>query len=102
VALRAKELSDSTVRQVYTVLRQALDVAVRDGLIASNPAAKVKRPGIARKEARYLSAADVARVLDAAKGLRYYLAVVVMATTGLRRSEVAGLLGLPSNWTRAS
>jgi integrase len=92
VALRAKELSDSTVRQVCTVLRQALDVAVRDGLIASNPAAKVKRPDIARKEARYLSAADVARVLDAAKGLRYYLAVVVMATTGLRRGEVAGLL----------
>jgi integrase len=92
VALRAKELSDSTVRQVYTVLRQALDVAVRDGLIASNPAAKVKRPGIGRKEARYLSASDVARVLDAAKGLRYYLAVVVMAATGLRRGEVAGLL----------
>jgi integrase len=92
VTLRAKELSDSTVRQVYTVLRQSLDVAVRDGLIASNPAAKVKRPGIARTEARYLSAADVARVLDAAKGLRYYLAVVVMATTGLRRGEVAGLL----------
>ena len=69
-----------------------LDVAVRDGLIASNPAAKVKRPGIARKEARYLSAADVVRLLDAAKGLRYYLAVVVMATTGLRRGEVAGLL----------
>jgi integrase len=92
VALRAKELSDSTVRGVYTVLRQALDVAVRDGLIASNPAAKVNRPGIARKEARYLSAADVVRLLDAAKGLRYYLAVVVMSTTGLRRGEVAGLL----------
>jgi integrase len=92
VALGAKDLSDSTVRQVYTVLRQALDVAVRDGLIASNPAAKVKRPGIARKEARYLSAADVARLLDAAKELRYYLAVVVMAATGLRRGEVAGLL----------
>ena len=92
VELRGKDLSDSTVRQVYTVLRQALDVAVRDGLLASNPASKVKRPGIARKEARYLSAADVTRLLDAAKGLRYYLAVVVMATTGLRRGEVAGLL----------
>ena len=30
VELRGKELSDSTVRQVYTVLRQALDVAVRE------------------------------------------------------------------------
>lgn len=92
VELRGNKLADSTVRQVYTVLRQALDVAVRDGLLASNPAAKVKRPGVARQEARYLPAADVARLLDAARGLRYYVAVVVMASTGLRRGEVAGLL----------
>lgn len=92
VELRGKKLADSTVRGVYTVLRQALDVAVRDGLLASNPAAKVKRPGVARTEARYLPSVDVARLLDAAKGLRYYVAVLVMAATGLRRGEVAGLL----------
>lgn len=92
VELRAAKLSDSTVRQVYTVLRQALDVAVRDDLLAVNPAAKVARPGVARQEAKYLPAADVARLLDAAKGLRYYVAVVLMAATGLRRGEVAGLL----------
>jgi integrase len=92
VTLRGKGLSDSTVRQVYTVLRQALDVAVRDGLLGVNPAAMVKQPGVARREARYLSAADVVRLLDAAKGLRYYLAVLLMATTGLRRGEVAGLM----------
>jgi integrase len=92
VELRRKGRSDSTVRQVYTVLRGALDVAVRDGLLASNPAAKVKRPGIARQEARYLSAAEVVRLLDAAKDLRYHAAVVLMAATGLRRGEVCGLL----------
>ncbi|WP_197377555.1 tyrosine-type recombinase/integrase [Mycolicibacterium baixiangningiae] len=91
VALRAKGLSDSTVRQVYTVLRQALDVAVRDGLLASNPVAKVKRPTVARKEATYLSPADVSRLLDAARSMRYYLAVLLMAATGLRRGEVCGL-----------
>ncbi|MBN7544902.1 tyrosine-type recombinase/integrase [Mycobacteroides abscessus] len=92
VELRGKKLADSTVRQVYTVLRQSLDVAVRDGLLASNPAAKVKRPGVARQEARYLPAEDVAKLLDAAKGLRYYVALVLMASTGLRRGEVTGLL----------
>jgi integrase len=81
VKLRGDGLSDSTVRQVYTVLRQALDVAV-----------KVSRPTVARREARYLPAADVARLLDAAKALRYYVAVVLMASTGLRRGEVCGLL----------
>lgn len=92
VELRGNELADSTVRQVYTVLRQALDVAVRDGMLASNPVAKVKRPGVARREAKYLPTADLVRLLDAAKGLRYYVAVLVMASTGLRRGEVAGLL----------
>ncbi len=38
--LRGKGLSDSTVRQVYTVLRAALDIAVRDGLLANNPTAR--------------------------------------------------------------
>jgi integrase len=53
LAMRAKELSDSTVRQIYTVLRAGLDGAVRDGLIARNPAALVKRPGIQRREAKF-------------------------------------------------
>ena len=91
VKLRTAGLSDSTVRSVYAVLRQALDVAVRDGLLATNPVAKVKRPGVTRQEARYLPAADVARLLDAAKDLRYFSALALMASTGLRRGEVTGL-----------
>ena len=55
VELRVKELADSAVRQLYTVLRQALDVAVRDGLLASNQAAKVRRvQGLVRQRKRYL------------------------------------------------
>lgn len=50
----------------------------------------MKRPAVARTEAKYLSAADVVRLLDAAKRRRYYVAVVVMATTGVRCGEVAG------------
>jgi integrase len=73
------------------VLRQALDVAVRDGMLASNPAAKVKRPGVARKAAKYLPPDDVARLLEAARPLRYFVGVLLMATTGLRRGEVCGL-----------
>jgi integrase len=89
--LRKTGLSDSTVRQVFGILRLALDVAVRDGLLAANPVAKVKRPGVARREARYLPATDVTRLLDAAEGLRYHRAVALMAATGLRRGEVSGL-----------
>ena len=41
VKLRKQGLSDSTVRQVYTVLCAALDDAVLDGFIARNPATLV-------------------------------------------------------------
>jgi integrase len=45
LALRERGLSDSTIRQFYTILRAGLDGAVRDGLIARNPATVVTRPG---------------------------------------------------------
>ena len=35
-----RALSDRTIRQTYTVLRAGLDGAVRDGLLARNPAAR--------------------------------------------------------------
>jgi integrase len=52
LALRTKGLSDSTIRSTYTVLRAGLDGAVRDGLLARNSAALIKRPGVKRTEAK--------------------------------------------------
>ncbi|GJF17719.1 site-specific integrase [Mycolicibacterium cyprinidarum] len=86
-----RALSDSTIRQTYTVLRAGLDDAVRDGLLARNPAAAVKRPGVARQEAKHLDAPDVTAVLRAAAGSRYHAALVLIASTGLRRGEVLAL-----------
>ena len=80
-----RALSDSTIRSTYAVLRQALDTAVRDGLLAKNPAAAVKRPGVERHEAQHLSVADVTAILKAAEGLRYRPVLVLIAATGMRR-----------------
>lgn len=86
-----RALADSTIRQVYTVLRAALDGAVRDGLLAKNPAAAIKRPGVARTEARHVSAVDVTKLLLCAEGLRYRNALMLIAATGVRRGEAAAL-----------
>jgi site-specific recombinase XerC len=51
VRMRVKGCSPSTVRQTYTVLRSVLETAVRDELLAANPAARVQRPGVPRTEA---------------------------------------------------
>ncbi len=91
LAMRAKSLSDSTIRQTYTVLRAGLDGAVRDGLLARNPAALVARPGVPRTEARHLGASDVTAVLKHAQSSRYHAALVLIAATGVRRGECLGL-----------
>ena len=88
---QVRALSDATIRQVYTVLRAGLDGAVRDGLLARNPATAVKRPGVARIEAQHSSAIDVTALLRAAEGLRYRPVLVLIAATGLRRGEALGL-----------
>jgi hypothetical protein len=65
-----RALSDSTIRQTYTILRAGLDGAVRDGLLARDPAAVIRRPGIARTEARHLDVDGVNAVLKAAETSR--------------------------------
>lgn len=92
LTLRSKGLADSTVRTTYTVLRAALDAAVRDGLLARNPAALITRPGVARKEARTLDKAEVVALLAEAKRSRFWFALVLIAATGLRRGEALALL----------
>ena len=86
-----RALSDSTIRQVYTVLRAGLDGAVRDGLIARNPSAVVKRPGVERREAKHLNDTDLTAVLKAAEESRYHPVLVLIAATGLRKGEALAL-----------
>jgi integrase len=68
-----------------------LDGAVRDGLIARNPAALVPRPGVTPREAIHLGADDVTRLLAATAGSRHHNAITLAAATGLRKGEVLAL-----------
>ncbi len=90
-AVPVRALSDSTIRQVYTVLRAGLDCAVRDGLIARNPAALVKRPGVERFEAKHLTDDELTAVLRAAEASRYHPVLMLIAATGLRKGEALAL-----------
>ncbi|MDZ4178570.1 MAG: site-specific integrase [Coriobacteriia bacterium] len=94
LALRAKNLSDSTVRLIYTTLRLALDDAVRDGLLAQNVAIKVKRPKSAHAERRFLKTDEVALLLQAAQGSHYHSLLKFIAATGVRKGEA-----LATKWT---
>ncbi len=77
--------------QVYTVARAIGDAAVRDGQLARNPFAAVKRPKVTAKEATHLTPAQVGALLDAARGSRYQPLFVLLVNTGLRRGEALAL-----------
>lgn len=91
LAKRAEKLSPSTVRTIYTVLRAALDIAVRDGLLEQNPAAVVRRPGVDRREAAFLSPVEAQRLLAAIRGDRLEALFRLLLATGLRRGEALAL-----------
>ena len=91
LTMRADGKADATVRQTYTILRAILDGAVRDHLVAVNVAALVKRPGVARVEARSLSAVELQGLYVEADKSRYGTLIRLLAMTGLRRGEALAL-----------
>ena len=91
LTLAERGLSESTIRQVFIVARLGLDGAVRDQLIATNPASRVTRPGVTPREAVHLPADDVAGLLSACETSRYHRVLVLIAATGLRRGEALAL-----------
>jgi integrase len=91
ITKRAAGLAPSTVRTIYTVLRGALDVAVRDGLLRRNPAAAIKRPTVERQDAAYLTADQAQQLLEAIRDDRLEPLFRLMLATGLRRGEALAL-----------
>ena len=65
--------------------------AVRDGLLARNPAEAVDRPRVERKEAQFLTEVQIQRLRDATRGTRHGPLFEVMLLTGLRPGEALAL-----------
>ena len=92
VAAQANEnISDSSLRTDFAVLRSILKAAVRDGLVARNVAEQVDRPRKKRTEEVHLTPAEVSRLLKAVAGSCHSLPIQLMAATGMRRGEVLAL-----------
>lgn len=89
--MKAAGKAESTRRNCYTTLRKALDDAVTNGLLANNPAHRIRQPGVTRHEARFLTAVEVRRLLDAAATYRYGDVLRFILGTGLRRGEALAL-----------
>lgn len=84
-----KAMSASVILRAEGILSGILDMAVRDRLIPSNPCDGVELPRKKRKEHRYLTAAELLRLADAARDKRTL--VLTLGLTGIRWGEMAGL-----------
>ena len=86
-----KPLSAKTVRNSHVVLRKALADAERLGLVFRNAAASARPPTAARKEFATWSSDDLRDFFAGIRDHRIFPALLVLATTGMRRGEVLGL-----------
>jgi integrase len=86
----SQALSPGTVGQVLRQVRQILDAAMADGLVASNAAKAVRSPTAPRRRDVHLTDEDVTAVLSATPD-RYRPLVISLIGLGLRISEACGL-----------
>jgi integrase len=85
-------LNPNTVGVMQGVLSPALNQAVDDGLIPSNPASRVKK-AVKREQApmRSLSQEEASTLLGAAVGTRDEALLTLALRTGMRQGELAAL-----------
>jgi integrase len=89
----SKGQSAASVRKIVNTLSGALQLAVDDGRIPTNPARRLKLPKVAKISKRFLDHEQVHDLAEAveARGSGYGLVVLVLSYCGLRWSELAGL-----------
>jgi integrase len=83
--------SPQLVRYTHSVLRKALNDAVKRKRLAANPAAGVELPRADRRKGRSWTRAELLRFLETAEGDELAALWLLAATTGLRKGELLGL-----------
>jgi integrase len=89
--VREGRLSPRTIQYMHSVLRAALNQAVRWRMVHYNAAAMVSTPRVTHREVPALTPADARLLLDAARGDRLEALYSVALALGLRQGEALGL-----------
>ena len=83
--------SPRLVQMAYTMIRLALSVGLKWGVIVRNVAEAVERPSVERHEITPMTDEHAAKFLKAAKSDRLYALYVLALATGMRQGELFGL-----------
>lgn len=84
-------LSATTVRYIHAVMHQALEQAVKNGLLVRNVSEATTLPRQVKKEIHPLTLDQVRRLFQAMEEDRLFPAIYLELATGLRRGELLGL-----------
>jgi integrase len=84
-------LAPTTVVYMHRLLKHALAQAVRWELLLRNPADAVDPPKVEREPMSTFDIAQTAELLEALRGARARIPVMLAALCGLRRGEIAAL-----------
>jgi integrase len=87
----ASGLSASTVRQIHSVIRRSLAVALKWQIVTQNVAALVDPPALVAVEVEPFTSAEAQKLLRALPGGRLEARWIVGLALGLRQGEVLGL-----------
>ena len=92
-------LSDRVIRAIHANCRSALEKAVQEGLIKTNPAIGCKLPPKKSREMKVLTPNEIVRFLNRAKEEGYYELFLLELGTGMRRGEILALKWSDLNFT---
>jgi integrase len=84
-------LAPKTVRNVHVMLRRALRDATKWGYLPRNPAEDAEPPAAHTRKRTVWTPAQLRTFVEHVKDDRFYALWLLVATTGLRRGELAGL-----------
>ena len=84
-------LAPSTVRYLHVILKASMRQAVRWQILARNPVDAVDPPKSERAAMTTYDLAQTADLIDATRGTRMTITVILAVLCGLRRGEIAAL-----------
>ena len=87
----AKGLSAKTIKNIHGILHHALEQALRNNYIRTNPANACVIPRAVKKKVKPMNEHQIADFLKAVKGHKYENMFLVALFTGMRQGEVCGL-----------
>ena len=83
---------------MHRVLREALQQAFDDNVLARNPADSVKPPKVERKEMPVVNVDGAVELIERARGTRLFMPIFLGVQCGMRRQEITALRWRNVNW----